>query len=199
MEKKAALLIVDLQNDFCPGGGLPVPEGDKVVPVLNRYIELFTGRGLPIFASRDWHPPSTSHFRDFGGIWPVHCVRETEGARFHPELRLPDDAIVVSKGMDPSRDDYSAFQALTEEGVPFPVVLKEMGINSLFVGGLATDYCVRESVMEGLRHGLSMTLLEDASRGVDLTAGDSVRAVDEMVRAGARRATLATVADELAP
>ena len=199
MKKKAALLIVDLQNDFCPGGGLPVPEGDKVVPVLNRYIELFTGRGLPIFASRDWHPPTTSHFRDFGGIWPVHCVRETKGARFHPELRLPDTAIVVSKGMDPSRDDYSAFQAITAEGVPLPAVLKEMGITSLFVGGLATDYCVKESVMEGLRHGLSMTLLEDASRGVDLTAGDSVRAAEEMVRAGARRATLATVADELAP
>lgn len=198
MEKSAALLIVDLQNDFCPGGGLPVPEGDTVVPVLNRYIELFRGRSLPIFASRDWHPPTTSHFRDYGGIWPVHCVRETEGARFHSALRLPVDAIVISKGMDPSRDDYSAFQARTESGVPFPAVLREMGINSLYVGGLATDYCVKESVMEGLRHGLSIVLLEDASRGVDLNPGDSARAVEEMVRAGARRTTLATVTDELA-
>src|SRR5919108_3329636 len=185
-----ALLIVDVQNDFCPGGSLPVPEGDRVVPVLNRYIEIFGEGGLPVFASRDWHPPETSHFRDYGGIWPVHCVQESEGARFHAELRLPDGAIVVSKGMDPTRDDYSAFQAATEDGVSFPDILRQHGIRKLYVGGLATDYCVKESVLEGLRRGLSVVLLEDAVRGVDLNPGDSARAVEEMLRAGARRASL---------
>lgn len=194
MNKDSALLIVDVQNDFCPGGQLAVPGGDAVVPALNRYLDLFRARGLPVFASRDWHPPTTTHFRDYGGIWPVHCVRGTEGARFHPLLALPCDAIIISKGMDAARDDYSAFQGVTEGGVPFPVVLKEMGISKLYVGGLATDYCVKESVLEGLRHGLSVTLLEDAVRGVELRPGDSSKAVAAMTSAGARPATLATIA-----
>ena len=197
MNKDSALLIVDVQNDFCPGGLLPVPEGDVVIPALNQYLALFRGRGLPVFASRDWHPPTSTHFRDYGGIWPVHCVRGTDGARFHPLLKLPYDAIIISKGMDPRRDDYSAFQGVTEGGVPFSVVLKEMGISKLYVGGLATDYCVKESVLEGLRHGLSVTLLEDAVRGVDLNPDDSSRAVAEMTSAGARHATLATIAELL--
>ncbi|WP_298439673.1 nicotinamidase [Geobacter sp.] len=197
MNKDSALLIVDVQNDFCPGGLLPVPEGDVIIPALNRYLALFRERGLPVFASRDWHPPKTSHFRDYGGIWPVHCVRGTDGARFHPLLKLPYDAIIISKGMDPARDDYSAFQGATEGGIPFSVVLKEMGISRLYVGGLATDYCVKESVLEGLRHGLSVTLLEDAVRGVDLNPDDSSKAVKEMTVSGARRATLATIAELL--
>ncbi|WP_298268224.1 nicotinamidase [Geobacter sp.] len=197
MNKDSALLIVDVQNDFCPGGLLPVADGDAVVPALNQYLTLFRGRGLPVFASRDWHPPTSTHFRDYGGIWPVHCVRGTDGARFHPLLKLPYDAIIISKGMDPTRDDYSAFQGVTEGGVPFSVVLKEMGISRLYVGGLATDYCVKESVLEGLRHGLSVTLLEDAVRGVDLNPDDSSRAVAEMTSAGARHATLATIAELL--
>ncbi|CAG0971922.1 nicotinamidase/pyrazinamidase [Geobacteraceae bacterium] len=187
MKTTSALLIVDVQNDFCPGGGLPVPEGDRVVPVLNHYMALFGERKLPIFASRDWHPATTSHFRDYGGIWPVHCVQGSEGARFHRDLALPEDVIVISKGMDPSRDDYSAFQAIMDDGVRFSVVLKELGIRKLYVGGLATDYCVKESVLDGLRHGLSVALLEDAVRGVDLKPGDSASAIDEMVTAGAER------------
>lgn len=193
MEKSAALLIVDVQNDFCPGGGLPVPEGDRIVPLLNRYIELFRAEGLSIFASRDWHPGNTAHFKEFGGIWPVHCVQGSEGARFHASLNLPPETVVISKGMDPARDDYSAFQGENEEGIPFPVILKEMKISKLYIGGLATDYCVKESVLEGIRHGLAVTLLEDAVRGVDITPGDSERAIAEMFLAGAGRTTLSTI------
>lgn len=187
MKTTSALLIVDVQNDFCPGGGLPVPEGDRVVPILNHYIALFRERKLRIFASRDWHPATTSHFRDYGGIWPVHCVQGSEGAQFHRDLALPEDVIVISKGMDPSRDDYSAFQAVTDDGVHFPELLNKLGIVKLYVGGLATDYCVKESVLDGLRHGLTVVLLEDAVRGVDLRRGDSATAMDEMATAGAER------------
>ncbi|MBI1920391.1 MAG: nicotinamidase [Geobacter sp.] len=191
MVKNSALIIVDVQNDFCPGGTLPVPEGDRVVPVLNRYINLFSARSLPIFASRDWHPEKTSHFKDYGGIWPVHCVQLTNGAAFHPDLRLPMEVVVLSKGMDPTKDDYSAFQAVDKTGRPLPAIIKEMGIAHIYVGGLATDYCVRATVLEGLKAGLAVTMLEDASRGVDLQPGDSERAVEEMRKAGAAVANYA--------
>ena len=199
MKSESALLIIDVQNDFCPGGALPVPEGDRVVPVLNRYITLFRERKLPVIASRDWHPAITSHFRDYGGIWPVHCVQESEGARFHRDLILPGDAIVISKGMDPSKDSYSAFQATAESGVIFPRLLKGLGITNLYVGGLATDYCVKASVLDGLRQNLSVTLLEDAVRGVDLNPGDSAKAIAEMADAGAKRMTFRQVQADISP
>jgi nicotinamidase/pyrazinamidase len=186
MGKDAALLIVDVQNDFCPGGSLAVPGGDAVVPVLNDYIRLFRMTGLPIFASRDWHPAVTSHFKEHGGPWPVHCVQGSHGAQFHPDLALPEDIVVISKGMDSARDDYSAFQGTTETGTPFAAILAAREIRHLYVGGLATDYCIKETALEGIRHGLSVTVLLDASRGVDLTPGDSDRAVQEMMRAGVR-------------
>lgn len=185
MSTASALLIIDVQNDFCPGGSLPVHEGDRIVPVLNRYIELFREWELPIFASRDWHPTITSHFRDYGGIWPAHCIQGSEGARFHRGLALPEETIIISKGQDPNRDAYSAFQATTESGVSFPEQLEAMAIKKLYVGGLATDYCVKESVLDGLRRGLEIILLEDAVRGVDLNPCDSAKAIEEMARAGA--------------
>lgn len=191
MKIDAALLVVDVQNDFCPGGNLAVPEGSRVIPVLNRYIALFRENGLPIFASRDWHPEKTSHFKPFGGVWPVHCVQGSDGAQFHPDLRLPPDVVILFKGADPQRDDYSAFQGVTESGTFFPEILRARGISKLYVGGLATDYCVKETVLEGLRHGLAVTLLEDASRGVDLEPGDSEKAVATMRAAGAATASLA--------
>ncbi|MFN3974245.1 MAG: isochorismatase family protein, partial [Dehalococcoidia bacterium] len=110
-----ALLVVDVQNDFCPGGALPVPRGDSVVPVLNTYIALFQRLGYPVIASRDWHPPQTRHFKPFGGVWPVHCVQGTWGAQFHPNLRLPPDVLIVSKGMDPEQDSYTAFDGIDEQ------------------------------------------------------------------------------------
>lgn len=199
MHNAFALIIVDVQNDFCPGGSLAVPDGDAVVPVLNRYIDLFHRLGAPVFSSRDWHPAVTAHFRDFGGIWPVHCVQHSAGARFHGGLQLPAEAIVLSKGMDPNRDDYSAFQAMTEQGEPLPAALEKRGITRIYVGGLATDYCVKETVLEGLHYGLSVTLLEDAVRGVDLAPGDSNKAIEQMVAAGAARATYAQIESNLAP
>jgi nicotinamidase/pyrazinamidase len=193
MEKTVALLIVDVQIDFCPGGSLAVPEGDAIIPVINRYIELFRKKGLPVIASRDWHPPVTGHFRQFGGLWPPHCVQGSEGARFHPRLKLSADATVISKGMDPKKDDYSAFQAVTEQGAPLPDLLDELGIERLYIGGLATDYCVRASALEGLKQGFSVTLLKDAVKGVDLKPGDSARALRELAKAGAELADLATI------
>lgn len=190
---RCALLIIDVQNDFCPGGSLAVPEGDQVVPVLNAYSALFAAQGLPVFASRDWHPAVTSHFAAFGGAWPQHCIQDTEGAAFHPELRLPPGTIVLSKGLDPQRDDYSAFGAVTEEGIGFADRLARIGVTTLFAGGLATDYCVKETVLEGLDLGFTMVLLKDAIRGVDSTPGDSERAIAAMTAAGARLTTLEKV------
>lgn len=198
MVGRSALAIVDVQNDFCPGGALPVPEGDRVVPVLNRYIAQFEQASLPIFASRDWHPAKTKHFKAYGGLWPPHCVQETPGAAFHPDLKLPAPVTVVSKGMDAEQDSYSCFQAQSGDGTPFEKLLHAQGIEHLYVGGLATDYCVRSSVLDALRAGFRVTLLEDAIRGVELQPGDSERAMDEMTQAGALRARLDEVATELA-
>lgn len=190
---KSALVVVDVQNDFCPGGSLGVPEGDKVVPVLNEYIRLFSEKGLTIYASRDWHPLETRHFRDFGGVWPAHCVQGTHGAEFRSDFKLPETAIIVSKGMDPEQDSYSCFQAFEADGTDFLGSLRRRGINHIYIGGLATDYCVRWTSLDALRLGFKVTVLLDAIRGVDLKPGDSASALDEIIRAGARTATLGTV------
>lgn len=193
MAIKSALLVVDIQNDFCPGGALSVPRGDEVVPVLNRYIKRFHKAGIPIFATRDWHPEKTSHFKAFGGIWPVHCVQGSEGAQFHPALTLPDNVIIISKGMDPTRDDYSALHGADSDGTPLPEVLNKLGIHKIFIGGLTTDYCVKESALEGLRQGFAVTVLTDAVRGVDLNPGDSEKALAEIKSAGAETTTFETL------
>ena len=193
MEKNAALVIVDVQNDFCPGGALAVARGDEVVPALNRYIERFAVAGLPIFATRDWHPPVTTHFKIYGGQWPAHCVRGTFGAEFHMGLRLAGGAAIVSKGMAADADSYSGFDGVDSSGVGLAELLRNCGATRIFVGGLATDYCVKQTVLDGLKQGFAVTLLEDCIRGVDLTAGDSERALREMLGAGAT--TLHDVAD----
>lgn len=198
MGGRSALVVVDVQNDFCPGGALPVPEGDRVVPILNRYIGQFEQAALPIFASRDWHPAKTKHFKAFGGLWPPHCVQNTPGAAFHSDLKLPPTVTVVSKGMDPEQDSYSCFQAQSSDGTPFEKLLRSRGIAHLYVAGLATDYCVRASVLDALRAGFQVTLLEDATRGVEVQPGDSEQAIEEMTRAGAVRASLKQVVAELA-
>ena len=185
-----ALLIVDVQNDFCPGGALAVAEGDKIVPVLNEYISLFNQKKYPIFASRDWHPRETKHFDTFGGIWPVHCVQNSTGAAFHPQLNLPSTAIVLSKGMSPVEDSYSAFQAVDLEGNAFVTILEKLKIEELFVGGLATDYCVMASVIAACQTGLCVRLLTDAIKGVNLRAHDSENAIKEMIDHGAKPITL---------
>ena len=181
-----ALVIVDVQNDFCPGGALGVSGGDAVVPVLNRYAERFAAAGAPVFASRDWHPSKTSHFKAYGGVWPPHCVQGTPGADFHPQLALPPGSTIVSKGMDPSEDAYSCFQAETADGMPFAAALGEVGVGRLYIGGLATDYCVKSTVVDGVHEGFEMVVLADAIAAVDLTPGDGARALEEMRAAGAQ-------------
>ena len=185
-----ALLVVDVQNDFCPGGALPVPEGDKVVPPLNQCLALFHRNHWPIFASRDWHPPVTKHFKNYGGPWSVHCVQNTKGAEFHPALQLPEETIVLSKGMDPDAHGYSAFEGESKDKKSFQKILKESGVEELWVGGLATDYCVKSSVLDACRLGFKVKLLTDAVRGVNLKPEDSTSAVAEMIKKGAVQAAL---------
>ncbi len=184
-----ALIVVDVQNDFCPGGSLAVPGGDAVVPVLNRYLERAAAAGWPIYASRDWHPARTSHFAAYGGPWPAHCVQGQPGAAFHPDLRLPPGAVVVSKGMSERDEGYSAMEALLPDGRPLLDALRAQGVTRVHVGGLATDYCVRATVLGALAAGLEARLLTDASRPVDVRPGDGARAVEEMLAAGAKPET----------
>ena len=185
-----ALIIVDVQRDFCPGGALPVPDGDRVVPVLNEYIHRFREAGAYIYATRDWHPPNHKSFREYGGIWPVHCVQGSVGAEFHPDLKLPGDVIVISKATDPNREAYSGF-----EGTNLLEDLRDKGVRRVFIGGLATDYCVKSTVLDALRYGFETYLLVDAIRGVDLNPGDSERAIREMVNEGAKEITLSDIAE----
>lgn len=184
-ERRAALLIVDVQNDFCENGALAVAGSDRVIDALNRRIEEAVSAGVAVFASRDWHPAITSHFALFGGRWPVHCVAETTGARFHPRLRLPADTVVVSKGQDPGSPGYSAFEGRTADGISFGDELKKRGITHVYVGGLATDYCVKHTVLDALAAGLGVTVLVDGIAGVDATPGDVQRAIDDMRARGA--------------
>jgi nicotinamidase/pyrazinamidase len=175
-----ALVIVDVQNDFLPGGTLAVPAGDEVIPVLNRTIDLFAHLSLPIFATRDWHPANHCSFTPQGGIWPPHCIAGSRGAEFPASLRLPDTALIQSKATTPEQDAYSGF-----EGTDLASLLRSRGIQRLFVGGLATDYCVLNTVLDALKQGFKVVLLEDAIRAVELRAGDGRKAIDEMVGRGA--------------
>ncbi len=175
-----ALLLVDVQNDFCPGGALAVPEGDAVVPVLNRWIGAARDAGIPIYASRDWHPAGHVSFEERGGPWPPHCIQGTEGAAFHPDLTLPEAAEVISKGTDPDRDQYSAF-----DGTGLGERMRAEGITRVWVGGLAQDVCVRASVLDALAEGFDTHLIRAATRPVDVQPGDGDRALTEMREAGA--------------
>ncbi|MEX0804927.1 MAG: bifunctional nicotinamidase/pyrazinamidase [Candidatus Binatia bacterium] len=188
-KKKNALIIVDVQNDFCPGGALAVRDGDRVVPVLNRYIERFARDGAPIFATRDWHPPETNHFNTAGGPWPPHCVQGSKGAEFHPALKLGDATVVLSKGMAVDEDSYSGFHAADSHGMALSVFLRQHGVEGIFVGGLATDYCVKHTVLDGLQQGFKVVLLKDGVRGVNLNPDDSEQAIEAMVKAGAEIAS----------
>ena len=177
--KRRALIVVDVQNDFCPGGTLAVPSGDRVIAPLNVLIEEFLTRGEPVFKSRDWHPPHTKHFADYGGTWPVHCVQETRGAEFHPDLLDDPRITVISKGTG-DEDNYSAF-----DGTDLAARLRDQGVEEVWVGGLATDYCVKNTVLDALREGFKVRAIADAMRGVELRPGDSDRALNEMQEAGA--------------
>lgn len=173
-----ALIVVDVQRDFCPGGKLAVAGGDEVVGVLNRWINAAVTAGAEVLASRDWHPPGHCSFREEGGPWPEHCVQGTPGAEFHPELRLPEGVTIVSKGTSPAHDNYSAFD---ETGLGD--LLDQRGITRVFVGGLAQDICVRATVMDACRLGLEVHVIADGTRPVDVEAGR--QALQEMREAGA--------------
>ncbi len=175
-----ALLLVDIQNDFLPGGALPVPQGDAIVPVVRSYIDLFRKVPASILATRDWHPQHHCSFRARGGPWPIHCVAGTPGAEPPPALDLPSSAVIVHKGMKPTADAYSGFQETALDGQ-----LRAMGVRRLFVGGLATDYCVRHTVTDARKLGYPVFLLLDAIRAINVYPGDGDVAEQEMVCLGA--------------
>jgi nicotinamidase/pyrazinamidase len=190
----SALLVVDMQRDFMPGGALPVPEGDGIIPKVNAYISQFRMAGAPVFASRDWHPPETTHFQAQGGPWPPHCVQGTRGAAFHPALKLPANIVILSKGMDPNEDAYSAFQAHSlEDGRTLGEHLEIHGVEHLYVLGLALDYCVKWSSLDAVRAGLRATVLIDATRAVNVKPHDAEETIETLVRAGIGLETIETL------
>lgn len=178
-ETKRALIVVDVQKDFCPGGALAVERGDEVVAPLNRLIEEFLSCGELVVKSRDWHPEVTKHFKDYGGVWVKHCVQNTRGAEFHKDL-IDDPRIhVVSKGLG-DEDGYSAF-----EDTNLNEILREHGVEEVWVGGLATDYCVKNTVLDALKNRYKVKAIRNAMRAVNLQPGDEAKAIAEMRAAGA--------------
>jgi nicotinamidase/pyrazinamidase len=180
-----ALVVVDVQVDFCPGGALPAPYGDRIVPAVNRYLTEAGTLGIPVYASRDWHPAVTNHFEPYGGEWPPHCVQDTAGAQFHPELALPRGVIIVSKGEDPQQPGYSAFDGHLHDGRSLLADLRQRRIDSVYVAGLTMEYCVKQTVLDAIRAGLHAVVLTDAVAGIDAHPGDADRALQETSRAGA--------------
>lgn len=179
---KTALIVVDVQNDFLPGGSLAVPDGDAIIPVLNGLISQFDARRLPIVASRDWHPADHCSFQANGGPWPPHCVADTRGARFTTALELPADAKIVSKATTADRDAYSAF-----DGTELAQWLRTHGVEHVVIGGLATDYCVKSTAEDALEAGFEVTVVEDAVRAVNLRPDDGAVALDRLAAKGVKR------------
>ena len=176
-----ALLLVDVQNDFCPGGALAVTDGDSVVPVLNEWIAAAGESGALVIASRDWHPADHVSFAAQGGLWPPHCMQDTPGAAFHSDLELPDDAVVVSKAEQADHEAYSAFDSGELEAR-----LRAAGVRRIWVGGLATDYCVKASVLDAVQlPELEVHVITEGIRAVDVTPGDGEAALETMQAAGA--------------
>lgn len=178
--------MVDVQNDFCPGGALAVREGDMVVPIVNALAALVTRAGGPVFASRDWHPEASRHFAVHGGPWPRHCLQQSAGAQFHPALRLPPGTTVVTKGDSLDDEGYDAFEGRTSDGRGLADALRAAGVRRVLVAGLATDYCVRASALGAVAAGFETVLIEDGVRPVDVSAGDGARAIAEMRAAGVK-------------
>jgi len=185
-DAKTALLVLDVQNDFAdPSGSLYVQGGDQAIGFINGQIAAAVNGGAKIAYSQDWHPESTPHFQKDGGIWPVHCVADTEGASFHPDLDIAEGAVVIKKGVG-GEDGYSAFHLrdpVTGEESPTGLADRLRGIESVVVVGLALDYCVKETALDAARL-YDTTLMADGTRPVNLEPGDGARAVAEMVSAG---------------
>lgn len=185
LSQNAALIVIDVQNDFCPGGSLAVPEGDKILPSLNRAIDLFHSQKLPIFLTRDWHPKNHFSFNEQGGPWSPHCVQNSPGAQFHSGLHTPPEAKIISKGTEPNDDSYSNFDKTELDNL-----LKQREVKTLYMGGLATDYCVKETVLDGIKLGYQVYLIEEGHKGIDVKPGDSQKALAEMKEAGAQVVSL---------
>jgi nicotinamidase/pyrazinamidase len=192
-DPETALIVVDMQNDFAhPGGSLYVAGGEEVVPVINREIELAGAARATVVYTQDWHPESTPHFAKDGGIWPVHCVMGTWGAEFHPQLHVEGE--VVRKGSG-GEDGYSGFstrdpESGEERSTELEDLLRQRGIRKVVVGGLATDYCVKETVIDAAERGFQVALLAEAVRAVELEPGDGQRSMEDIQRAGATIASL---------
>jgi len=180
LSSKDALIIVDVQNDFCPGGRLAVDEGDQIVPVLNEWIKQAKNNGIKILASRDWHPKGHCSFQEQGGEWPEHCIQNTQGAEFHPNLNLPEDAQILSKGTDINEDQYSAFHKtdLAER-------LKQEGVERVWIGGLAEDVCVRQTSLDCLNAGFEVHVLKNATRPVKTKVDEERPTLRELQEKGA--------------
>jgi nicotinamidase/pyrazinamidase len=179
-----ALLIVDVQNDFLPGGALGIAHGDAAVPPINRLLDAWRARGWPVFLSRDWHPTGHCSFAAQGGPWPVHCVAGTPGAAFAASLRIAPADTVISKATSQQRDAYSAL-----DGTPLADQLRRTGIRRLVIGGLATDYCVRATGLDARAAGLEVVICRDAVCAVNVRPGDGERALVELASAGCEIST----------
>lgn len=179
-DAKSVLLVVDVQVDFCPGGALGVPGGTEIIGLINDYVRFFHARGIPVVMSRDWHPPDHSSFKEQGGPWPVHCVQGSRGGRFHPDLAIPPGSSIISKATDSKREAYSAF-----DGTPLEDLLRKLDAKTIYIAGLATDYCVKHTALDARRLGFNVVVMEDAIRGIDATPGDIARAMQAMREAGA--------------
>ena len=180
LSERDALIIVDVQNDFCPGGALPVLTGMDVASTMSMLANTFRGRGARVYATQDWHPAGHSSFKEQGGPWPAHCVQDTGGADFHPAMVLPAGVTIIRKGTSPGADAYSGFI-----DSDLNTQLRDAGVTRVFVGGLATDYCVLHTVLDAIGRGFETTVVSDAIGAVDVEPGDGDRAVARMAEAGA--------------
>jgi len=189
LEKGDALIIVDVQNDFLPGGALGVTDGNEIIPVLNEYACKFAGEFLPVFITRDWHPENHCSFKEQGGIWPPHCIANTKGAEFPEDLKLPANTHTISKAIYSDNDAYSGFG-----GTNLGSRLRDMGIKRVFIGGLATDYCVKATVQDAIvSWGFEAFYLKDASRAVNVKPNDEKEAEEAMKKSGAKVISLADI------
>lgn len=186
LQPEDTLSVTDVQNDFLPGGALGVPDGDRIITPLNRIIALFHKDRVPLFFTRDWHPPDHCSFLKQGGAWPPHCVSNTTGADFSSGLYIPQSAIIISKGTEKDSEQYSTFYGHDAEGHTQSSLMKKFGVRRIFIAGLATDYCVLNSVKDALAEGYEVYVLADAVRAVDVNPGDGQRAVEQMIQGGAK-------------
>jgi nicotinamidase/pyrazinamidase len=180
------LIITDMQNGFMPGGSLPVAGGDSIIGPLNAAIDIFAGAGLPVIFTRDWHPPGHCSFRDGGGPWPAHCVEGTDDAAFSPGLRMPPGSLVISKAVEPDREQYSAWLGRDESGRTMAENLRALKAERVFIGGVATEYCVYNTVLDILKDGYCVFVLEDGVKPVEVKPGDGGTALKNMEERGAR-------------